>query len=174
MSTPTSTQGAAPGETGRPAILSSNTFPRGVVPAAGLVLLAIMVAVAAVRFSGTPIREPDAATVSERSLRFEDRPNGDVAILDARDGRVLAEVQGEAGFLRGTLRALIRERKRSGVGAGPAFVLSGRADGRLTLADPATGQRIDLDSFGAVNASIYAKLLADVADAGKPAPARQP
>ena len=38
-------------------------------------------------------------------------------------------------------------------------MLIGRADGRLTLADPATGARIDLEAFGPTNAGVFARLL---------------
>ena len=37
--------------------------------------------------------------------------------------------------------------------------LIGRADGRLTLEDPTTGRRVDLESFGPTNAGVFAQLL---------------
>jgi putative photosynthetic complex assembly protein len=57
------------------------------------------------------------------------------------------------------LRALARERQKRDLGAGPAFELIARADGRLTLNDPATGERLDLESFGPTNAAVFARLL---------------
>ena len=123
-------------------------FPRHIGVMIGLVLSAIMLLVAAVRLTGANIHYADAPAVSTLALRFEDRPDGSVAVIDAARGRVLDTVVGEAGFLRGTMRGLARERKRLGIGAGPEFHLIGRADGRLTLLDPATAQRIDLESFG--------------------------
>jgi hypothetical protein len=36
--------------------------------------------------------------------------------------------------------------------------LLGRADGRLTLIDPSTQQRIDLEAFGPSNAAVFAGL----------------
>ena len=60
--------------------------------------------------------------------------------------------------MRGTLRTLSRERMRRGIGSGPAFELIGHTDGRLTLLDPATGARIDLESFGPTNMSAFAQL----------------
>ena len=39
------------------------------------------------------------------------------------------------------------------------FELIARADGRLTLLDPATGNRIDLESFGKDNVIEFAVLL---------------
>ena len=70
-------------------------------------------------------------------------------------------VEGEAGFLRGSLRALVRERKMRGIGSGPAFELIARSDNRLTLLDPATGERLDLESFGPTNAAVYRRWLQD-------------
>ena len=136
-----------------------DTMPRGPLLLIGAVLLAVLLGVAAVRLSGTEIREPDAAAVAQRSLRFEDRRDGSVAVLDARSGQQIESIHGEAGFLRGALRAMARERRKQGLGAEPAFELIARADGRLTLNDPATGERIDLESFGPTNAGVFARLL---------------
>ena len=67
---------------------------------------------------------------------------------------------GTNGFLRGTMRGLARERKRQGIGPELPFRLIGRADGRLTLEDPGTGRRVDLESFGPTNAAVFAQLMA--------------
>ena len=56
-------------------------------------------------------------------------------------------------------RGLARERKRKGLGPELPFELIGRADGRLTLADPGTGRRVDLDSFGPDNSAVFASLM---------------
>ncbi len=94
----------------------------------------------------------------QRALHFEDRPNGDVAVVDAQDRREIARFQGEQGFLRGALRTLARERLRRGMGPAEPFVLSGHASGRLTLSDPTTGTRIPLESFGPSNVAVFAPL----------------
>ncbi|NDG16031.1 MAG: photosynthetic complex assembly protein PuhC, partial [Betaproteobacteria bacterium] len=100
----------------------------------------------------------DAPISWQLTLRFEDRPNGDIAVLDANNQMEIARYQGEQGFVRGTLRTLSRERMRRGIGSAPAFELKGHTDGRLTLSDPATGIRIDLESFGPTNMSSFAQL----------------
>lgn len=133
--------------------------PKGLLIAIAVLLLLSLGGVAAVRMSGTEIRSPDAAPVLTRSLRFEDRNDGSVAIIDAPSGQEVQRVEGEAGFLRGALRAMARERRMRGIGPEAAFELIGRADGRMTLVDPATGQRIDLDSFGPTNAGSFVHLL---------------
>jgi putative photosynthetic complex assembly protein len=125
----------------------------------GVVLLLAMLGVAGVRLAGLNIHEPDAAAVATRALRFEDRRDGSVAVIDARSGLQVDSINGEAGFLRGSLRALARERMKRDLGPEQAFQLIARADGRLTLSDPATGARLDLESFGPTNAAVFARLL---------------
>lgn len=141
-------------------VFADGKMPRGPLLGIGALVVASLVAVTAVRLSGVPIRAPDAEPTATRALRFEDRPDGGVAVIDARDGRTVDVVTGEQGFLRGALRALARERALRGLGPGQPFLLIGRADGRLTLEDPATGQRVDLESFGPTNAGVFARLLA--------------
>lgn len=151
----------------------NETIPKGLLIAAAALVLVSLLSVAAVRLSGTQIRSPDASPVLTRSLRFEDRADGSVAVIDGKTGAELERVQGEAGFLRGALRALARERRLRDLGPEAAFELVGRADGRLTLLDPATGGRIDLDSFGPTNAGSFVHLLTVRAtDAAAPAQKR--
>jgi len=104
------------------------------------------------------VREPDASPAQVLQLRFEDRPDGSIAIIDHKTGKQIDVVQGEAGFVRGTLRGLAQERKRRGLDSGPPFELIYRADGRLTLSDTATGRLVDLESFGPTNASTFFNL----------------
>lgn len=127
----------------------------------GMIALAVfaLVAAAVVRLSGVDVREPDAAAVMVRELCFDDLPDGSIAVTDARTGARVQTIEGESGFLRGTLRGLARERKRAGFGPEAAFELIARADGRLTLKDPTTGRMVDLESFGPTNAAVFARLL---------------
>ena len=124
----------------------------------GVVLLSVLVAVGLARWSGLDPRTPDAAVQWQRDLQFRDLPGGDIAVLDQRTGQTVARFSGEQGFLRTSLRALARERHRSSLSGDAPFLLIGRTDGRLTLQDPSTGQRIDLESFGPSNAAVFASL----------------
>jgi len=134
-----------------------------IVPLAAMaaLVLSCLVGVSAVRLSGlSAVQQADAATLSTRQLRFEDRDDGSIAVLDAGSGALLATAApGTNGFLRSTMRGLVRERKRQGLGPEMPFELLGRADGRLTLVDPGTHRRIDLESFGATNSAVFAQLL---------------
>jgi putative photosynthetic complex assembly protein len=134
--------------------------PRPALMAMGALVLFALLATTWVRLSGVDIRAPDAPVAQERALRFEDRPDGSIAVLDPKTGNTIDTVTGQSGFVRGTLRGLARERKRMGLGAEQPFVLMGRADGRLTLKDPATGRVVDLESFGPLNAGVFARMLA--------------
>jgi putative photosynthetic complex assembly protein len=137
----------------------ADTMPRGLIMGMGAMVVVTLLSVAGFRASGLSTRTADAAPVATRSLRFEDGSDGSVLILDGRTGRELDRVQGEAGFLRGALRVMSRERRMRDLGSAPAFDLIARADGRLTLVDAATGERIDLEAFGPSNAGTFARLL---------------
>lgn len=122
-------------------------------------LIALIAFVADYVQSGKMVREIDASPVISKQLRFEDRADGSIAVISATDGGVVKVIQGEAGFVRGILRAMARERRLKEVNQLIPFDLIARADGRLTLLDPATGNRIDLESFGKDNAIEFAVLL---------------
>jgi putative photosynthetic complex assembly protein len=136
-------------------------FPRLPLLGAAVLIGLVIASAATVRLTGVGVSHvADAPALAERELRFEDRTDGSIAVLDATDHRVINEIlPGTNGFLRGTLRGLARERKRQGAGAEQPFELIGRADGRLTLVDPATGRRVDLEAFGPTNAAVFAQLL---------------
>ncbi len=109
--------------------------------------------------SGKSARYPDAPAKQVKQLRFEDRTDGSIAVLDYQTGKHIETIVGEAGFVRGALRTLAQERKRRDIDSKPPFELIARQDGRLTLLDPSTGRTIDLESFGALNAQHFARLL---------------
>lgn len=136
--------------------------PRGPLLAIGALVVATVIGAGVARVSGVgTTRLPEAPAVQVRELHFEDRADGSVAVRDASSGRVVETVApGTGGFLRGTMRGLVRERKRSGLGDDIPFRLVGHADGRLTLEDPATGRQIDIGSFGPTNGAVFAQLMA--------------
>lgn len=136
-----------------------DTFPRWVLMCAGGVIALSLISVGLVRLTGNGPDQRPAPATQERQLRFEDRPDGSIAITDTRTGEQVSSVQGEQGFVRGALRALTRERKARGLGPEQAFQLMVRQDGGLTLFDPATQQRVDLEAFGPTNANNFARLL---------------
>ena len=141
-------------------VLKSNLPVLPLTAMASLVLISL-VSVSIVRIAGiSAVQQADAPTLSSRQLRFQDQDNGSIDVLDARSGAVLETVPpGTNGFLRSTMRGLVRERKRQSLGPETPFELVGHVDGRLTLIDPGTHRRIDLESFGPTNSAVFARLL---------------
>jgi putative photosynthetic complex assembly protein len=80
-------------------------------------------------------------------------------VISADNGQMIAQVEGQAVFVRWILRALARDRRIRQISSDDAFELISRADGRLTLIDLATNNRIDLESFGKDNAAEFAAFL---------------
>ena len=129
--------------------------------ACSVLALGTLAGVGMARLTGVGSALSDVAPVlQERALRFQDRVDGGITVLDARNGAIIGDVApGTNGFLRSAMRGLVRERKREGIGAELPFELVIRADQRLTLEDPGTRRRIDLRSFGPTNAGVFEHLL---------------
>lgn len=140
----------------------ASDVPRGALFAIGGMVLATVLTVAAVRLTGVGAQHlVDAPTVATRDFRFEDRPDGSIVVIDASTRHTVDTVApGTNGFLRGTMRGLARERMRRSIGPEQPFRMTGHADGRLTLEDPATGRRVDVGSFGPTNAAVFAHIMA--------------
>ena len=138
---------------------TTDTFPRWVLWVTACLLTFTLGAVALVRITGNGPDQLAAATVNARLLRFEDSAGGGVAVIDGETGKLLTTITGEQGFFRGAIRALARDRTARKIGSEQPFKLISRTDGRLTLFDPVSGQRIDLESFGPTNAAVFAQFL---------------
>lgn len=123
------------------------------------VLVGVVFLVANTVQSGKLESQLDADVLVKKTLFFRDLPDGSVGVVSASSGKMIAKVEGEAGFVRGILRALARERRIRQITSDDAFELMSRSDGRLTLIDLATGNRIDLESFGRDNAAQFAAFL---------------
>jgi putative photosynthetic complex assembly protein len=136
-------------------------FPRGPLFGAGALVLFTLVLAATSHFTGVGTSTVAEATqVESRDLRFEDRSDGSVAVLAAKDGGVVEILApGTNGFVRGVLRGLARERKMEGIGTEPPFRLIRWDDGRLSLRDMATGREVELVSFGITQIEVFAKML---------------
>jgi putative photosynthetic complex assembly protein len=146
-----------------PAPTDSAPMPRQRLFGPGLLIMLLIVTALAVTVIA---RQPHGAaapdfldSVQMRALRFADQADGSVAAIDDASGKLVQRFEGEQGFLRGTLRALVRERRMRGLGAELPFQLVLHRDGRLTLFDPSAGTRIALESFGPDNARVFARLL---------------
>jgi putative photosynthetic complex assembly protein len=148
----------------------SRPFPRAPLVGAAVIVGFSLALVTMVRLSGVDVAQPTGRAVTVRELHFVDRRDGGIVVSDAAAGdRVVDIVKPETGyFLRATLRGLARQRLREDLGADVPFRLTGWNDGRLTLDDPTTGRRVDLEAFGETNEQVFGKLLMT-----PPAPAAQ-
>ena len=144
------------------------TFPRAPLVGVVAVVLVALLAVALVRITGVgAARQPDAATVATRDLRFEDRPDGGIDVYDARDNRLVETVAPASnGFIRGTLRGLSRERKRAGLRPGRAVPPDrpGRRQAHTGRPWPPAGGSISSRSDPPIPAR-FAKFLGERSDA---------
>jgi putative photosynthetic complex assembly protein len=100
---------------------------------------------------------------ASRLLRFEDRGDGAIRVIDASDGRVLEVLQGEQGFVRGTLRGFARERRRRDLPIEPPLVLALTHESQLMLSDPTTSHRVHLGAFGPDNQAAFARWMQPIA-----------
>lgn len=127
----------------------------------GLLLLAVAAVIAPSPFGEAPRLAATAGdVVQSRDLVFADTPAGTIEARDAGTGALVAVLDvGTNGFVRGTLRALSRERRQEELAREIPFRVTIWRDGRTTLKDMATGREIGLDAFGGTNAAAFSRML---------------
>lgn len=136
-------------------------FPRAPLIGAGILIGAALLTAAFGRYAdvGT-MRTTHASAIETRDLRFEDRTDGWIAVIDAASGNVIEKLPpGAGGFVRIVMRGLARDRIAAGGGSEQPFRLTRWDDGRLTIADPFTNRSTELLGFGKPNVQAFAKLL---------------
>jgi putative photosynthetic complex assembly protein len=141
--------------------LNDSHIPPIAIAFTGLVVCCALGFVGWQRLAGVaPVQVATAAIVQERAIRFEDRPDGSIAIFDAGVTKPFEIVASQTnGFLRGTLRGMARARKLNHEGNETPFALTRWADGRLSLSDPQTGRFVALEPFGPTNIAVFKRLL---------------
>ena len=135
-------------------------FPHWVLYCAAGIMAFSLISVGLIRITGNGPDQRAASATLQRSLVFQDQKDGGVQVKDGVTGETLTVLHGEQGFVRGSLRALTRERYSRGIGSELPFEVIARVDGRVTLLDPSTGKRVDLESFGPTNVAEFARFLA--------------
>jgi putative photosynthetic complex assembly protein len=134
------------------------------------VVVAAIVIVAAARLGGVPAAPGfgDGRPLASRMLNFADQADGGILVTDAGTGAEVARAApGTNGFLRGSLRGLMRVRKISENELTAPFILGRWPNGHLTLEDTATKVKIDLFAFGPTNAAVFEAFLPKE-EGGKP------
>ena len=136
------------------------SIPRGPL-VAGLGLLLFTLAVTDFfGLVGGADASPSGPLVRVREFRFEDRADGAIVAHDAQsDATVMVFDPGTNGFVRGSLRALARQRRQADLSREVPFRLAVWRDGRVTLEDTATGRTIELNAFGETNKDVFLRLL---------------
>lgn len=141
--------------------MSKPPFPRGILAIVGTVIALSIVTAAAGRLTGATNSAPTSAALASRDLLFRDQPNGGVAVYDATHPASPIDIIAPEtnGFLRATMRGLARQRLRQDADRETPFRLTSWADGRLTLEDPTTGRKVEMEAFGISNEEVFARLL---------------
>ncbi|HKJ15851.1 MAG TPA: photosynthetic complex assembly protein PuhC [Xanthomonadales bacterium] len=140
-------------------------FPLPPLIGAALLIFVSIASVAAYRYFSDPETGMDssARVIASRQLRFDDAADGSVIVRDSNNGALVQTLPvGEYGFVRATLRGLVRTRKALGKNDKTLpFLIELRESGRLMLIDPLTSQEVDLWAFGESNARQFVGFLND-------------
>ncbi len=136
-------------------------FPKAALYSAAAVVIFSLVIVGSYRLMGGIAGDHSASVNLSRDLWFEDRADGGIDVLDARDHQVVDQLKpGSNGFLRAVLRGMVHERHRLGVVEKSPFTIALWTDGRLTVEDPQIHRVVELKAFGPDNAGAFERLLA--------------
>ena len=148
-------------EPGAASAMPQITPPKAFLRAAvAMAVLTLVVATLAAQFGIGKSVDTYGTPVAQRALHFTDAPDGGIRVTDAATGTLaVAMPSGTNGFIRGALRALAAGRRRAGYSPTAPFLLTAWDDGRLTIEDPTTGERIAVSSFGPTQVQSFLALL---------------
>ena len=137
------------------------SFPRGPLYGAGvLVAFVFTIIIIGQTYEIGTVRLPNAKPVESHHLYFTDQSDGAILVTNAVTGSKIDRLApGTNGFIRASLRSLVRERRLAGVGSKPPFRLTVWTDDRVTLEDPSINRLIDLRAFGPTNQHAFARLI---------------
>jgi putative photosynthetic complex assembly protein len=114
---------------------------------------------------GAVLTKDDAGKTSEtvqmeRDLYILDEAGGIVSVYDARTKQKLNSFsQGEGAFLRISMRSLMRMRVLKEIDPNLPFKLVLAENGNLRITDPASGENIRVNAFGANAIQSFAQFL---------------
>lgn len=128
--------------------------------AVGMIIVTFVLAILATQFGIGKAEDVYENPIVQRALIFEDAADGGIVVKDGETGEVaLALPSGTNGFIRGALRAMADRRRRAEQPYDKPFMLTAWADGRVTIEDPLTGERIAVSSFGPTQVKSFVALL---------------
>ncbi len=140
---------------------AESPLPRGaLLGAAAVVAVTILLATSSALTGIGQTHMPESTAFAVRDVRFGDRADGAVVVTAWPGGEIIEVMApGTNGFARGVMRGMARDRRSQQINAEPPFRLTRWSDGRLSLTDPSTGRRIELDAFGPTNTAVFARLM---------------
>jgi putative photosynthetic complex assembly protein len=108
----------------------------------------------------TAIEASAAKVIDQRDLLFEHGADGRLAIVDPGSHTEVDVLFGDdKSFIRVTVKGLERARRALGITENAPLRLTRWSDGRLSLDDSLSGQRIELVAFGRTNMMAFSELL---------------
>ncbi|MFN0099334.1 MAG: photosynthetic complex assembly protein PuhC [Gemmatimonadaceae bacterium] len=148
-------------EPGARSAMPQLTPPKPVLRVAvAIVVITFVMAVLASQFGIGKSADVYGQPVAQRALRFADAPDGGILVYDGASAELtLTLPKSTNGFLRGALRGLADRRRRGNLSPETPFLLTAWDDGRVTIEDPLTQQRIAVSSFGPTQVKSFVGLL---------------
>lgn len=142
-------------------LFGDQPIPKNALRAIGAVVVLSLSLAAFGRFTGIGTSHVAFTPVVESvSLKFEDAKDGSVLVTQEPGARQIAVLApGTNGFIRGTVRGLVRGRKLASIGPEMPFILERHDNGDLTLRDPANARQLELKGFGATNVGAFEKIM---------------
>ena len=142
-------------------IHEKEVIPIRLVQAVGALLLVTLLMVGYAKLSNMPLigTPKEASIVNEITLEFVKQGNGSVSIYDNKGQEIINSRSGPYGFIVVVYNGFMSERKKKKINTNDPLKLVQYDDGRLTILDVSSSWDMHLNSFGAMNAEVFKKLM---------------
>ena len=142
-------------------IHEKEVIPIRLVQAVGALLLVTLLMVGYAKLSNMPLigTPKEASVVNEITLEFVKQGNGSVSIYDNKGQEIINSRSGPYGFIVVVYNGFMSERKKKKINTNDPLKLIQYEDGRLTIIDDSSSWDMHLNSFGAMNAAVFKKLM---------------
>ena len=136
-------------------------IPIRLVQAVGALLLVTLLMVGYAKLSNMPLigTPKETLVVNQTTLEFVKQSNGSVSIYDNKGKEIINSRAGPYGFIVVVYNGFMSERKKKKINTNDPLKLVQYEDGRLTIMDDSTSWDMHLNSFGAMNAAVFKKLM---------------
>ena len=136
-------------------------IPIRLVQAVGALLLVTLLMVGYAKLSNMPLigTPKETLVVNQTTLEFVKQGNGSVSIYDNKGKEIINSRAGPYGFIVVVYNGFMSERKKKKINTNDPLKLVQYEDGRLTIMDDSTSWDMHLNSFGAMNAAVFKKLM---------------